>query len=602
MDQDYLKDPDLLKDFLNESEELLQGMDQDMLALESAPQDSALINRIFRALHTIKGTSGFLGLDPLVKLSHCAEDVLNMLRRGECLPSRRMMDALLSTRDQLGRMLDDLRSGKVVEYALDDLLSELEQVLKPPSAPAPHLGEILVSKGTIPAEALESALREQASQEQPRKLGEILVQQGAASPAQVGEALIQQRAGVKAAAESMTMRVDVGKLDQLINLVGELVLERNRLLRLGHDLATGALEREFFDDALGRSMARLSFVTEELQIASLKTRMVPIESVFRRFPRLVRDVSRTLDKQVELILEGQETEIDKTMSELIGDPLVHLVRNSLDHGIEAPSARTAAGKPAHGTIRMEAAQEGDQIVITISDDGAGIDPERVLAKAVEKGILAPDRARTLSKREVLDLIFLPGFSTAKKVNDLSGRGVGMDVVRTNLHKLNGTVALDSVAGQGTTVRLRVPLTLAILPVLMVEAAGEVYALPLRAVLETVRIEPRELHYVEGSEVLQLRGHTLPLLRLHQIFGLPAAEGQGGQRAVVLSIGNQRAALLVDRFIGQESTVIKPLGHYLQGSAQLAGATISGDGRVRLVLDPAGLLASSAAAHAAGVGA
>ena len=601
MSDDFLNDPALLQDFLVESEELLQGMDQDMVTLESAPGDAELLNRIFRALHTIKGTSGFLGFEPLVKLAHRAEDVLNGLRRGECRLTRRMMDALLSARDQLGGMLKDIRNQEFGEYALDDILHELEEVQKPAAGNRPP-GEILVTDKVIPPETLASAPAEQAPVPETKKLVEIPVENGAASASEAGNAPIQQRIASETQGDAKTMRVNVRKLDELINLVGELVLERNRLVRLSRDLATGNLERDDFEAALALSTARLSFVTEELQNAGLKARMLPIESVFRKFPRLVRDVARTLGKQVQLVLEGQETEIDKTMIELVADPLVHLVRNSLDHGIELPEARVQAGKPRDGTIRLEATQEGDQIIITVSDDGAGIDPDRILSKAMEKGLVSSDRTRTLTKREILDFIFLPGFSTAQKVNGLSGRGVGMDVVRSNLRKLNGTVELDSEVGRGTTMRLRLPLTLAILPVLLVEISGEIYALPLRAVLETVRIQSGKIHRIEGSEVLQLRGETVPLLRLRQLFGLPAGGSESGQKVVILGIGGHRVALLVDKLIGQESTVMKPLGAYLHGSAQLAGATISGDGRVRLVLDPAGLLAAGSPCTALSAGA
>jgi two-component system chemotaxis sensor kinase CheA len=589
---DFLQDPQLLQDFVVESEEALQRMDQDMVALESAPNDVDLLNRIFRSIHTIKGTSSFLSLDPIVKLSHRTEDVLNALRRGDCRLTRRMMDALLGARDQLGRMLVDLRNQKLGTYALDDLLHELELVQQPSGA-ALTLGEILVANEIIPREMLDSALAEQANQPE-KKLGEILIEKGHASPVEIGEALSRQRAAAETQSDAKTMRVDVRKLDDLINLVGELVLERNRLVRLHHDLSSGVLDGSAFEMAFGQSTARLSFVTEELQIASLKTRMVPIESVFRKFPRLVRDVARSVNKQAQLVLEGQDTEIDRTMVELIADPLVHLVRNSLDHGIEPPEIREQAGKPREGTIRLDASQEGDQIVIRISDDGAGINPDRILAKAVEKGLVSADRARTLSQREILDFIFLPGFSTAQKVNDLSGRGVGMDVVRSNLQKLNGLVELESEVGRGTTFRLRVPLTLAILSVLLVEVSEEVYALPLRSVLETVCVRAHEIHRVEGREVLQLSGETVALLRLRKMIGLSNPNPESAQKAVVLGIGRRRVALLVDRLIGQESTVIKPLGVYLHGNAQLAGATISGDGRVRLVLDPAGLLAAASA--------
>lgn len=559
MDNDFAQDPTLVQEFLVESEELLQRMDQDMVTLESTPNDADLLNRIFRALHTIKGTSGFLGFEPVVRLSHRAEDVLNNLRKGELRLTRRMMDALLQARDQLGRMLGDIRGGGLKQYSIDALIAELEAVQKP-------------EKGVPDATAAQPA----ATVEQ-------------APPGPAPEAA---RAGAETAS-AQTMRVDVRKLDELINLIGELVLERNRLMQLTRDLSLGRVSKDDLDSSLSQSTARLSFITEELQAAGLRTRMVPIDAVFRKFPRLVRDVARAVRKEVELVVRGEDTEIDKTMVELIGDPLVHLVRNSLDHGLELPEVRVAAGKQRQGTIRLEARQEGDQIVIVVGDDGAGIDPERILRKAIEKGLVTAERGRLLERREILDFIFLPGFSTAEKVNDLSGRGVGMDVVRTNLKRMNGTIELDSTPGQGTTVLLHLPLTLAILPVLLVQVANEIYGLPLRSVLETTQVSREEVHLVEGNEMLRLRGRTLPLLRLGKMFATRSTNGEfRDQKVVVLAVADKRIALMVDHLIGQESTVIKPLGSYLHNCASIAGATISGDGRVRLVLDPAGLLATA----------
>ena len=593
MNNDLSQDPELIQEFLVESEELLQRMDQDMVALETSPTDAELLNRIFRAIHTIKGTAGFLGFDPVVRLSHRAEDVLNSLRRGEIKLSRRMMDALLSTRDQLGAMLEDIRQQRPGEYAIDSLLQELTNVQTMPEAP--RLGEILAQRGVVAPEVIDTVMREELEKPagERKKLGEALVDRGVVTAAEVGEALLKQKQPDEPAVVAQTMRVDAHKLDELINLIGELVLERNRLSQLSRDVACGRLDGQGLETSLGASTARLSFITEELQAAGLKTRMVQIDTVFRKFPRLVRDVARSLQKEVELEVHGQDTELDKTMVELIGDPLVHLVRNSLDHGIEAPDVRVAKGKRRAGTIRLEARQEGDQIVISISDDGGGIDSERVGRKAVEKGLVTPERLHTLSPRELLDFIFLPGFSTAEKTTDLSGRGVGMDVVHTNLKKLNGTVTVDSHPGSGTTVALRLPLTLAILPVLLVQVAEEVYGLPLRAVHETARLQPTDIHQVEGCEVLRLRGETVPLLRLAQLFQAEAAPSERGnqKKIVLLGVGDRRVALLVDRLLGQESTVIKPLGSYLHHCASVAGATISGDGRVRLVLDAAGLLAA-----------
>jgi len=595
---DLSQDPALIQEFLVESEELLQGMDQDMVALESSPHDAELLNRIFRAMHTIKGTSGFLGFDPVVRLSHRAEDVLNAVRRGEAQLDRPCMDALLVARDQLGNMLQDIRQGGLKQYQLDALLAELAEAQKP--RVSPPIGELLVKDQIITPATLDALLAEQASAPEPRKLGHLIVEKGLSTPVQVGDALARQKEIADSLSSSQTMRVDARKLDELINLVGELVLERNRLAQLSRDCSSGSLAVDELSSALGQSSARLSFITDELQSAGLKTRMVPIEMVFRRFPRLVRDVARNLQKDVQLVIRGEDTELDKTMVELIGDPMVHLVRNSLDHGIETPDAREQAGKPRQGTIRLEARQEGDQIVITISDDGAGISPERIGRKAIEKGLITTEQLRLLSPREILDFIFLPGFSTAEKTSDLSGRGVGMDVVRTNLKKLNGSTEIDSRPGLGTSVHLRLPLTLAILPVLMVRVADETYALPLRSVAETAQVNLQNVHRVEGCEVLCLRDETLPLIRLGQLFqsspslaaGASNSGAETGRKVVILGVAEKRAALLVDQLLGQESTVVKPLGNYLHGCPSLAGATISGDGRVRLVLDPAGLLAAS----------
>lgn len=589
MENEFLQDPTLIQEFLVESEELLQRMDQDMVVLEATPEDADLLNRIFRALHTIKGTSGFLGFEPIVRLSHRAEDVLNDMRKGEIRLTQRMMDALLRTRDQLGEMLSDIREGGLKEYSIDALVTELEGVRHPgetqerPDEAPP--GERMAQPISV-EEALEGTAASLPEEER-------ATEKKSASTAEVANAATRQGQSERSAEPAaQTMRVDVRKLDELINLVGELVLERNRLARVTSDLSLGRLSGEELYSALSRTSARLSFITEELQSAGLKTRMVPIDAVFRKFPRLVRDVAHSLMKEVELKVVGQDTELDKTMVELIGDPLIHLVRNSLDHGLELPAARVASGKSRQGTIRLEAQQEGDHIVITVTDDGAGIDPERVLRKALDKGLVTAERARSLTPREILEFIFLPGFSTVEKATDLSGRGVGMDVVRSNLKRMNGTIEIESPLGKGTTVRLRLPLTLAILPVLLVQVADEIYGLPLRSVVETTQVQDDELHRIEGFEVVRLRGKTLPLLRLAEMFATKLAGNSAGQKVVILAVGNQQIALLVDHLIGQESTVIKPLGSYLHNCPSIAGATISGDGRVRLVLDPAGLLASA----------
>jgi two-component system chemotaxis sensor kinase CheA len=591
-DNDLAQDPELVREFLVESEEMLGRVDEDMVALEAAPNDAELLNRIFRAVHTIKGTSGFLGFDPVIRVSHRAEDVLNALRRGELKLSRRIIDVLLQARDQLGRMLGDIRNNALGEYDLDSLLGELEAVQKPEVAP--QLGDLLVAEGVVAPAELKTTLEEQAHAESPQKLGAMLVEKELASPAQVGEALVKQKQITESIAVPQTMRVDVHKLDELINLIGELVLERNRLVQVSRDLTAGRLDAEKLEDALTQTTARVTFLTEELHVAGLKTRMVPIDTVFRKFPRIVRDLARSLQKEVELVVSGQETELDKTMVELIGDPLVHLVRNSLDHGLEKPEVRTAAGKNPNGTLRLEAREEGDQIVISIMDDGAGIDPERIARKAVEKGLVTADRVRTMGKREILDFIFLPGFSTKEVASDVSGRGVGMDVVHTNVKNMNGTVELDSTLGQGTTVTLRLPLTMAILPVLSVRVGQEIYGLPMRTVIETLRVESGQIHMVEGCEAIHVREKTIPLIRLSNALGVADAveDAKVCRKLVIVGLGTRRVAFLVDDLVGAEATVIKPLDALSRQSIGIAGATVGGDGLVRLLLDPASLVAEA----------
>ena len=569
-------DAALVEAFIIESSEFLELMDQDMVALESSPGDAETLNRIFRAMHTIKGTAGFLGFDPIVRLSHQAEDLLNAVRRGEAPANREVMDALLAAHDLLSKMLDDLRAGALGQYELGGVVGQLRSLL-PGGAQSPH-----------------TLASQQATANPPK------TQSDAAAPPAA-----QARPESKPpTAASQTIRVETRKLDELINLVGELVLERNRLVRIGNDAAAGRVSLSDAFAALAQATARLSFITEELQSAGLKTRMMPIETVFRKLPRLVRDVASQLNKQVTLVVRGEDTELDKSMVELIGDPLVHLVRNALDHGIEDPETRRKAGKPPAGVLRLEASQEGDQVVVSVSDDGCGIVPEKVGKKAVEKGLLSAERLGSLTRRELLDLIFLPGFSTAEQISEVSGRGVGMDVVCSNLKKLNGSVDIDSTPGVGTTLRLRLPLTLAILPVLLVQVAQETYALPLRSVVETTRLNPAHVHRLEGWEVLSLRDETLPLLRLAQVLRVstqPLAgeiqstiHGELGHKVVVLGVADRRLAVIVDGLLGQESTVVKPLGSGMKIDSTIAGATISADGRVVLVLDPAELASSSSA--------
>lgn len=601
------QDAALLQEYLTECDELIQRLDQDLVALETAVDDQKILNRIFRAFHTIKGTSGFMGFSQIVELTHHAEDVLNLLRKGERKVTRRTMDILLGVLDQLRRMLADVRNGTPRIYELGTLLGSLRQLQEGAEEPRPTLGEIMVAQKVISHEERSAALEEAVLSD--KKLGEVLVEKKLASESQVREALQQQAAPAEARQAARTIRVDVHKLDALVNLVGELVLERNRLTQLQRDFVQQRISSERFEASFTQATARLAFITEELQSASLKTRMVPIDMTFRRFPRLVRDVALSLGKEVDLIIRGEDTELDKTVVEEIADPLVHLVRNALDHGIELPDAREAKGKERKGTVVLEARQEGDHIIVRVSDDGAGIDPERIGRKAVEKGLLSPDRLRNLTRGEIMDLIFLPGFSTAEKVSDVSGRGVGMDVVRTNLEKLNGVIEIESEPGRGSVVTLRLPLTLAILPALLVKVSQETYAVPLRSVLEAVRVRSSELHTVEGSEILRLRDRVMPVQRLRRVFGVEQETPRlddGAERkdaandqlcVVVIAVGEKRYGLVVDELLGQEETVIKPLSSYLKKVPGLSGATIGGDGHVRLIIDPTGIAGTLAEAQA-----
>ncbi|MBI1749448.1 MAG: chemotaxis protein CheA [Acidobacteria bacterium] len=598
MSDDFAQDPALLQDFLTECGELLQQLDETLVSLETAPEDPELLNLAFRALHTIKGTSGFMGFTQIVEIAHKAEDFLNLLRKGERKINRHVMDVLLAVSDQLGRMFADLRNNTPQVYQLGELIAQLI-ALQAAEKEEPRIGEILLAEKSISRSELKDALQDAAQADPPKKLGEVLVEKQLVAPSQVREALEKQSAPAESKESSRTIRVDVGKLDELVNLVGELVLERNRLSQLNRDFIQQRFSPEKFETALAQSVARLTFITDELQTSSLKARMVPVDVVFRKFPRLVRDIARNLGKDVELVIRGEDTELDRTVVEEISDPLIHLVRNSLDHGVEAPDVRVARGKPRKGTLRLEASQQGDHIVIQIFDDGGGIDPEKIGRKAVEKGLITPERLQAMSRREILELIFLPGFSTAEKVSDVSGRGVGMDVVRTNLKKLNGVVELDSEVGKGSTVTLRLPLTLAILPALLVRVADDTFAVPLRMVVETVRIRAAEVHRVEGTEVFRLRDGVLPLLRLRRLFHFKDSQDAQGALlcVVIIALGEKRLGMVVDELLGQEETVIKPLGSYLRHVKGLAGATISGDGRVRLILDPAALASSASAIHA-----
>jgi two-component system chemotaxis sensor kinase CheA len=639
---------EIVCDFLVEAQEALDGLDQRFVTLEQEPDNADLLNEIFRAAHSMKGSAGFLGFTRLVEVAHHAESILNKMRQHEMGVERAVIDVILEAVDVIKLLLQDIKeTGSDAHVDVSLMSAKLASVLNRPAKapvtaapPAPasveaalspsspqalsgdpssptvldshfrgndderagmtgqagvtadgedpveigvpkKLGEMLIEAGLVSAGQVVEAL---ARQDESQKLGEILVQEKAITEEALEKVLKKQAPRAPGAEEDQTIRVETRRLDQVMNLVGELVLGRNRMMKLG----TG-LEQSYESDPLIRelteTLGRLDLVTTDLQTSVMKTRMLPIRKVLGKFPRMVRDLSNKVGKKVNLELVGEETELDKSVIEEIGDPLVHLIRNSIDHGLETPEERRAAGKAEHGTVRLEALQEGDRIVIRITDDGRGISLEKVKAKALARGLVTPQELSTWGRREIINLIFQPGFSTAEKVSDLSGRGVGMDVVRTNISRINGTVEVDTDEGHGSTVTIKLPLTIAIIQALMVGVDRQVFAIPLTSVIEAVKLGKGDLKTINGREVLTLRDRVLPLLRLSTAFDMPTQQkAQDSGYVVVVALGERRVGIVVDRLQAQEEVVIKPLGEYLGEIKGVAGATITGEGKVVLILD------------------
>ena len=731
-------DEEILQDFLVEAGEILELLSEQLVELENRPDDTDLLNAIFRGFHTVKGGAGFLQLDALVGCCHIAENVFDILRKGERPVTSDLMDVVLQALDSVNEMFAQVREGqeptpadpallaalsalaqpatspasvpaapaKVTQVAAlatqpveadgDITDDEFEQLLdalhggapepapaapvmapssddeitddefdalldqlhgsgrgpqavsaEPPVAPvspgpednisddefealldqlhgrgqAPGLieqdepitassAEVAIAKpdDEISDDEFEALLDElHGNGKAPGKPGEPVTVAPVASAAvpkaapppkkaapqavpAVPAASTAAAAGVKeklvsapdANAAETTVRVDTARLDEIMNMVGELVLVRNRLVRLG--LSSG-------DEELNKAVGNLDVVTADLQMSVMKTRMQPIKKVFGRFPRVVRDLARNLRKEINLELVGEETDLDKNLVEALADPLVHLVRNSVDHGVEMPDEREAAGKPRTGKVILAAEQEGDHILLTITDDGRGMDPEVLRAKAVEKGMMDKDVADRLSISECFDLILQPGFSTKTEISDVSGRGVGMDVVKTKIAQLNGTISIESTKGKGTRIAIKVPLTLAIMPTLMVMLANQAFALPLVSVNEIYSLDLSRTNIVDGQEVIIVRDKALPLFYLKRwlMKGAEDNTDRSAASVVIVSVGTQRVGFVVDQLVGQEEVVIKPLGRMLQGTAGMSGATITGDGRIALILDIPSLL-------------
>lgn len=712
-------DDEIVQAFLLESGEILDELGRQLVDLEQRPDDRDLLNPVFRGFHTIKGGAGFLGLDNLVELSHQAEDVFDLLRKGRRRVDAALMDVVLRVLDVLNVMFEQMRAGTEPSEAPRSLVVALRGLAQPDdaipntadkSAKATAPASVVVgrprraaSDGTATADTrapgvgqprsrpisaepeaplapegssseeiseaeFEALLDELCGQKTPN--GRQGTERGSGSntgfgdgdkiaardfdkpldelhdngrhgrvparPAAIRNVETTQRAarashpsaaehemgrpvppeadtrqassrresfmdegpldptwsssgtpgkgGPTAPADS-TVRVETSVLDRIMNMVGELVLIRNRI---------STLEAAMGDEEMTKTASILDVVTSDLQAAIMKTRMQPVKKIFGRFPRVVRDLARNLKKQVRLELQGQETDLDKNLVEALADPLIHLVRNAVDHGIETPDVRERSGKPRAGTLLLAAERAGDHILLTISDDGAGMDPEVLRRKAVDKSLMDEDAAGRLDERACYELIFVAGFSTRNEISDVSGRGVGMDVVKTRINQLNGTIDIDSKLGKGTSIYIKLPLTLAIVPTLMVVLGKQIFALPLVNVNEIIDLDLSKTNAVDGQEVMVVRGRVLPLFYLRNWLIEGAYEAQAGRGYVVIvTVGTHRMGLLVDQLIGQEEVVIKPLGALLQGTKGLAGATITGDGRIALILDLPGLLSAYA---------
>lgn len=559
---------EIIEGFLVESEELVSKLDGDLVELEKRTEDLELLNQIFRSAHTIKGTSGFLGLDKITTLTHHMEDVLNRLRKGEIKINQDIMDVILQAVDCLKILLEDVRQGRDSQLDLSDIVGKLEQLYQ----------------GT----ASKTTEIKPEVQEIPRVQEETAVVSGPNSDAVPEKTKIP----VDIKKKEQTIRVDVGRLDTLMDMVGELVLARNSTMQVLSDFNAklkddGRVNLERFN----QSSMQINFIATELQMAVMKMRMQPVEKVFNRFPRMVRDLSRERGKEVELLIYGEETELDKSVLEEIGDPLVHLIRNSVDHGIEPSEERVKLGKSPKGKLILKAGQEGNHIVIEVQDDGRGMDVEAIKSKALERNLVSAEKLKGMSEQDILNFIFEPGFSTAKQVTNVSGRGVGMDVVRTNITKLKGMIDLSTTFGQGSKVTIKLPLTLAIVQGLLVSSGEEVFVVPLASVLETLHLGDHNLFSINQRSVINLRGSILPLVDIREVLDKNWGSGQpteSGSYVVVIGLGEKKLGLLVDRLLGQEEVVIKSLGDFLGNVEGISGATIMGDGRVRMIIDIAGL--------------
>ncbi|MFA4922888.1 MAG: chemotaxis protein CheA [Ignavibacteriaceae bacterium] len=606
-----LNDPEMkeiVESFIVETKEILEKLDSDLMVLEKRADDADLLNQVFRSFHTIKGTSGFLGLDNLTKVTHKCEDILNKLRKAEVKLNSGIMDAILMAFDNIKALVADIEGEQKANVPVEETVNALTQILE---LMEKEKAETVTGNTVTPEEnnnefsaeqlALIAELQNDEEEKQVEKLTvsetnvlpeikktELNIFANAELETE-GKLESQAKQNIVASISNKkgddTIRVDIKRLDELLNIVSELVLGRNRLTQVNSEALLEYSGTKLSRD-LSEAVKLIDIMTNELQLVVMKTRMVKIGKVFNRFPRVVRDLSKEAKKLINLNLFGEDTELDKTLIEEINDPLIHLIRNSVDHGIELPEVRKKNGKSETGNINLSAEQDGNNIIISIEDDGKGIDPDVIKEKAVSKGLLSKEKAKELSKQEIFNLIFLPGFSTAEKVTNISGRGVGMDVVKTNVAKLRGIINVESTVGKGTKITIKLPLTLAIIQGMIVKVHEDKLVVPLSSVIEVVRVNAKDIYTINQNEVIRIRDSVISLIDVNELVfhsnGL--LKDEEWQYIVVVGVAEKQFGLKVDGLVGQKEVVIKSLGNYLGNIEGIAGSTIMGDGTIVMILD------------------
>jgi two-component system chemotaxis sensor kinase CheA len=577
---------EIINDFVIESSELVENVIQDIVAIEENP-DEEIINGIFRAVHTVKGTSSFLGFGVLSNLAHKAEDLLGMIRKGEIKIDKEIADTLLEALDLIKAIIEDIKTKGADDRDTTSTVEKLELLGK---VEKKKLGEILVEEKVLSENELNKVLEKQKT-DKDKKLGEIVVEEKLITEGQLNNILTKQKAPKER--EDQTVRIDVKKLDELMNLVGELVLGKNRLMMVNTIAKKGSDNGGVLDN-LEEVTNYIEVITNDLQLSIMKARLVPLSKVFNKVPRMVRDLCSEFKKDIGLKISGEETELDRSLIESLTDPLIHIIRNSVDHGVETPEDRRTAGKEEKGLLSITAYNEGNNVMIEIFDDGKGINLQAVKEKVKEKGLMNEQELNNLPDKDAMNLVFIPGLSTAKKLTSVSGRGVGMDVVRTNIEKMNGQAYIDSEYGKWTKLTIKLPLTLAIMRALIVKIAEEFYAIPLNNVIELVKLRNGSTKSVDKNEVFMLRDIIIPILDMSKVFvsqGKSAGNGHDGY-LVICKISEKTIGVKVQAVVGQEEVVIKPLGEFMGNVNGVGGATIRGDGKVILILDVPAMINSN----------